>query len=204
MGIVTNIFDALRRIGSPTQKSALKRLDEGVRGKEILGHERVQVRDSTGRTEVFVATVAPVPETVEILNEEEVRPLKENAQYGLTFLKAYGVDRGNDWTLGDLDQSFAAWQAAGDKTTYSDDYVMEVLGAMFGEYCIEHLDMRWIKLTDSYGPTLAIDGIAKKFRAFPFQSIVKRIRDSEQGFFEAIFRMLRQNSLDADIRSNDA
>lgn len=204
MGIVSNIFDALRRIGSPTQKSALKRLDEGVRGKEILGHERVQVRDSTGRTEVFVATVAPVPETVEILNEEEVRPLKENAQYGLTFLKAYGVDRGSDWTLGDLDQSFAAWQAAGDKTTYSDDYVMEVLGAMFGEYCIEHLDMCWIKLTDSYGPTLAIDGIAKEFRAFPFQSIVKRIRDSEQGFFEAIFRMLRQNSIDADIRSREA
>jgi hypothetical protein len=32
MGVVSNILEALRRIGSPTQKSALKRLDDYLQG----------------------------------------------------------------------------------------------------------------------------------------------------------------------------
>lgn len=202
MGVVSNIFDALRRIGSPTQKSALKRLETSLEGKQVLGWERVQARDSSGRTESFVATTLPAPETVVILNEEEVRPLKENAQYGLEFLSAFGIQHGAEWDVDDLDHAFAAWQTAGDKSTYTDNYVMEVLGAMFGDYCVKHLDMRWIKLTDEDGTTLAIEGVTREFRSFPYQSIVKRIKDSEHGFFRPIFRSLHQNSTDAKIRGN--
>ena len=200
MSVVTSILDALRRMGSPTQKTALNRLEASVEGKQVIGRERVQIRDSTGQTESFIATTLPVPETIVILSEEEVRPLKENAQYGQAFLSAFGNRSGAEWDLDHLDQTFSAWQAAGDKSTYTDDYVMEVLGAMFGEYCIKHLDMRWIKLTDQDGTTLAIEGIRKEFRGFPYQSIVKRIRNAEHGFFRPIFSCLRQQAADARPR----
>ena len=202
MGVITSILDALRRIGSPTQKSALNRLEASVGGKQVIGRERVQIRDSSGLTESFVATTLPIPETVAILSEEEVGPLKENAQYGLEFLSAFGNQHGAEWDVDDLDRAFAAWQAAGDKSTYTDDYVMEVLGAMFGEYCVKHLDMRWIELTDQEGTTLAIEGTSKEFRGFPYQSIMKRIRDAEHGFFRPIFSYLRQQAVDARPRGS--
>ena len=72
---------------------------------------------------------------------------------------------------------------------------------MFGEYCVRHLDMRWIKLADQDGTTLAIEGVEKSFRGFPFQSITKRINDSECGFFRPLFSLLRQHSIDAPSRS---
>lgn len=200
MGIVTNILDALRRVGSPTQKSALRRLEAAVEGKEVIARERVQIRHSSGQAESFVATTLPVPETVVVLTEDEVRPMKENVQYGQEFLSAFGRRRGDAWDPDDLDHCFAAWQASGDKSTYTDNYVVEVLGAMFGEYCIERLDMRWIKLTDQDGTTLAIEGKDKEFRAFPYQSIAKRIRDSEHGFFRPIFDDLSQQVVEARPR----
>jgi hypothetical protein len=202
MGVVTSILDALRRIGTPTQRSALRRLDEGLRGKQALGIERVRVRDASGHTDAFVAKTLPVEEVVVILNEDEVQPLKENAQCGLKFLAAYGIDRGPDWTLEELDQAFAAWQAGSDKYTYTDEYVVEVLGAMFGDYCATRLNMRWIKLTDRDGSTLAIEGITKEFRGFPYQTISKRIRDSEYGFFLPVFNMLQHNSVKASHRAD--
>jgi hypothetical protein len=176
-------------------------LDEGLRGKEVLGFERVRVRDASGHTDAFVAKTLPVEEVVVVLNEDEVRPLMENAQYGLEFLAAHGVDRGRGWTLEDLDQVFAAWQAGSDKRTYTDQYVIEVLGAMFGDYCATRLNMHWIKLTDRDGSTLAIEGITKAFRGFPYQTISKRIRDSEHGFFVPVFNMLQHNSEKASHRA---
>ena len=200
MGIVSNIIDALRRIGTPTQRSALKRLDASIEGKEVLGFERLRVPADGGQTDAFVATTLPTEEVVVILSGDEVRPIEENAQYGLEFLAAFGVSKGADWDVEDLDQAFAAWQAASDKGPYTDQYVVEVLGAMFGEYCAARLDMRWIKLTDRDGTTLAIEGIAKEFRGFPYQTIEKRIRDAEHGFFLPVFNLLRHNSTEGRDR----
>jgi hypothetical protein len=104
MGVVTNIIDALRRIGSPTQKTALTRQD---------------------------------------------------AQLGFT-----------------------------------DEAVIELLGAMFGHYCVGRLNMRWVKLSDADGSTLAIEGVDLEFRGFPFQTISKRIADSEYGFFVPVFALM--------------
>jgi hypothetical protein len=202
MGVVTSILNALRRIGTPTQRSALRRLDESLEGKEVLGYERLRVRDASGLTDVFVATTLPIEEVVAVLNPDEVLPLKENALYGLEFLGAFGIDKGTGWTLHDLDQAFAAWQVGSDKSVYTDQYVIEVLGAMFGDYCASRLNMRWIKLTDRDGSTLAIEGIAKVFRGFPYQTISKRIHDSEHGFFIPVFNMLQHNSREADDRAD--
>jgi len=203
MGVVTNIIEAIRRIGSPSQKAALKRLDAGLEGRQVVSIKRGRLDDPSGAVPYIEGTTLPVPEAVLILTAEEVAPLQENAQYGLNFLRAFGVQRGAAWTLEDLDLAFAAWQRAGDKSTFSDDYVMEVLGAMFGEYCIKHLNMRWIKLTDDHGSTLAVEGIAIEFRGFPFQSISKRIRDAENFFFQSIFLLMRKNSVEGNERARE-
>jgi hypothetical protein len=87
---------------------------------------------------------------------------------------------------------------------YSDQAVMELLGAMFGHYCATQLNMRWIQLTDSDGTTLAVDGVEREFRAFPYQIIMKRIADREFGFFRPVFILVKRNSMEARLRDNAA
>ena len=104
-------------------------------------------------------------------------------------------------TLDNLDTAFASWLNAPDRRGYSDEAVMELLGAMFGHYCNSQLNMQWIKLTDEDGTTLAVDGALKEFRAFPFQIISKRIAASEYGFFKPIFALIKQYEAEASTRS---
>jgi hypothetical protein len=72
---VANIFEALRRIGTPSQKSAIRRLDGALQRKQVLDYKRVRIRTSTGNDETLVGITLPVPESIEILTDEEVRPL---------------------------------------------------------------------------------------------------------------------------------
>jgi hypothetical protein len=204
MGVVSNILEALRRIGSPTQRSALRRFDAGLEGKQVLAQEQVNIRDPLGSAQAFVATAAPWPETVAVLTEEEVRPIKENAQFGVGFLRAFAIPNPDRWTLEDLDAAFTAWQRASDQLGFSNEYVIEVLGAMFGEYCAANLDMRWITVTDHDGTALAVDGVKKEFRGFPHSSVSKRIKDSECGFFRPIFLLLKQEAAEANQREHSA
>jgi len=51
--------------------------------------------------------------------------------------------------------------------------------------------MRWIRLTDSDGTDVALQGIAKDFRGFPFNVIAKRIPVREHGFFKPIYISLQ-------------
>lgn len=146
----------------------------------------------------------PFPKRVHILTNEEVRPLSENAAYGIDFLKTFGAYSGTDWTLDDLDAGFAAWLNAPDRRGYTDDAVIELLGAMFGNCCNSQLNMRWIKLTDQDGTTLAVDGVLKEFRGFPYQTISKRIVDSEHGFFRPVFSLLKSNETVASERASSA
>jgi hypothetical protein len=60
--------------------------------------------------------------------------------------------------------------------------------------------MRWIKLSDTDGTTLAVDGVDREFRGFPFHTVSKRIADSEHGFFAPVFALMASNANEATVR----
>ena len=188
MGVVTNILDALRRIGSPTEKSALRRQDELLENKNVLGRRRAHDR--------FVATVEPIPETVEPLSEAELVPIIENAALVTRFLALFGVTSGDGWTIQELDSAYTTWSASAQKHGYTDEAVTEIVGAAFGQRCVEHFNMQWVKITDMDGTAVGIQGVTKNFRAFPFHSISKRIADGECDFFSPIFSAIGEAAED--------
>jgi Domain of unknown function (DUF3806) len=199
MGVVTNILDALRRVGSPTQKSALARQDEQLRGKAVLSRSRVTSRNEAGTAEVFVAKIKWTPETVEVLLDDDVAIITENAARVGLFLRAFGSN-GTGWTLTDLDEAFTSWMTSTDKLGYTDEAVTEILGAAYGQHCIDTLQMRWVKVTDSDGVALAVQGVEKDFRAYSYHSVSKRISARENGFFQSIYISLVSSSKeDADV-----
>jgi hypothetical protein len=179
MGLITSILDALRRIGSPRQKSALRRQDEFLENKGVLERRREGDR--------FVVTVEPFQETVEPISEVDLRPILENAALVTQFMSRFGVTPSIPWTIEELDAAYTTWSASEDRRGYNDEAVMEIFGAAFGQRCVEQFDMQWVKITDVDGAALGIQGIVKDFRAFPYDSISKRIADGECGFFSPIY-----------------
>ncbi|GAA0756868.1 DUF3806 domain-containing protein [Ideonella azotifigens] len=201
MSIVTDILDALRRFGKPTQRSALARQNAQLEGKTLLAQKRQSIPSPDGPVEAFIATIEPSPETMVALSDAETAPILENASFAGAFINVFLGTSSPGWTLQNLDQAFEAWLSGKDKHGYSSDAVVEILGAAFGQYCIEHLHMQWIKLTDQYGTTLAVNGIDRQFRGFPYHTISKRIESGEFGFFSPVYAALAHQASSATLRT---
>lgn len=191
MGIVTTIIDALRRVGSPTEKTAIERQDDQLEGKRIIGRRRHVARSELGQASVFVATTEPEPETVVPLSVEELVPILQNAESVHSFLSAFLGRTASEQFLDDLDDAFGAWSEASDKKGYTDEAVIEIVGAAFGRFCAENLGMRWIRVSDADGTAIAVQGLSKDFRGFPYHAISKRIPSGEYGFFKPIYISLQ-------------
>jgi hypothetical protein len=194
MGVVTNIIEAIRRIGSSSQRSALKRQDEYLSNKSVLGR-RVELNSSDGKARPsFMATIEPVPEAVRPFDPSELTAIEENAaQVSILSRRYLGKDLVNP-APDELDAIFTAWAHSPERAATSDEEIVQILGAAFGKHCVAALDMRWVVVTDSDGSAAALQGVARAFRGFPFHSIWKRIRSNEQEFFVPIFVSLRKHS----------
>lgn len=201
MKILVNILDALRTLGSPTQKSALRRQDAQLEGKQVLDRARVQLRTELGAAESFVARVCPTKEVVVPLSEEELGPIRKNSAHASAFLASYLERDVSSWSLDDLDAVFAAWINADDKRGFQPDKVVQIFGAAFGERCAQDLNMRWVWIEDSDGKCIALQGVDKDFRAFPFHSVEKRVTGSEYGFFKSVFISLQSASHNSEVAS---
>lgn len=191
MGIVITLIDALRRLGSPTQRTAIERQDEQLKGKRVVGRRQLIARSELGQTMQFVATTKAEPEAVVVLSSEELAPILENAELVGSFLEAFLERAPSEQFLDDLDEAFGNWTAAEEKKGYTNEAVIQIVGAAFGRFCADTLRMRWIAVTDSDGTAIAIQGTTKDFRGFPFHAISKRIPHREYGFFKSIYISLQ-------------
>jgi hypothetical protein len=152
------------------KKSALRRQDDQLKGREVLNRRRERLKDS------------------------DLSPIIEDAALLPTFMAKFQGSNVSSWNPNDLDAAFCAWLEASDKCGYTDEAVVAILGAGFGQYCAEHLHMRWVRFIDKDSEALGLQGIERDFRGFPYHTIMKRIPDSEHGFFLPVFTSLRHAS----------
>jgi len=201
MGIVLDLMGALRRRAGGTLSSALERQNQQLEGNVVTSRERNTMVGIDGQAvTALIATTEPTPERVTQPTSEALRALEENVALGPAFLATFGANQGAAWTLDDLDLGFANWQTASDRQGFSDGFVEEVLGAMFGDICNRRLNMQWALLEDADGVSLIVEGVESEFRCFPFAMIRKRIDDSEAGFFRAVFTVLEHQVGEARLR----
>jgi len=192
VGLITNILNAIRRIGSPTQRAALARQDTYLDSKGVIGRRRDMSRSASGATESFVATIEPLPESIRPFNEAETQAIEENSTLLPELFRAFLGRSLEVWGPDDLDAVFVSWMTATDRRGYEDQTVVQILGAAFGQYCARTLDMTWVVITDQDGSAAALRGARKDYRAFPFHGIWKRVRDREHGFFKPIYISLEE------------
>jgi hypothetical protein len=187
VGAVTNIIEALRRLGGATQKSALERQDQYLNDKIVESRHREVARSPSGTAETFVATVAPTPEDLRPMNAEEMQAVIDSSALVDRFFESFLGHTPPSWGVEQLDAAFACWARATERMGYDDEAVVQILGAAFGQLCVRTVHMTWVVIKDSDGTAAALRGTHKDYRAFPFHSIRKRIRDSEEGFFRSIY-----------------
>src|SRR5690606_34275573 len=156
-----NILDALLRRGSSTQRSALKRQEEYTANKIVVSRERRVIRGPSGTTEGFVATIEPISESVTTLDSHDLAAILANASLATRFIQQFTDSADMPPSLVAIDAAFSAWLQSDDRHGYTDDAVVELLGAAFGEYCVRALNMRWIRIEDQDGTAVAIDGIER-------------------------------------------
>ena len=194
MGIVTTIVDALRRIGTPTQKSAIERQDEYLGDRTIIGQRFDTVRSELGQAQVFVATVESDEETVTLLSAEQLASILAAASRVDDFLAVFVQPDASDFFLDRLDDAFTEWINAADPLGYSSDDVIEITGSAFGRFCVDTLDLHWVELVDRYGRSIAVQRDGGRVRGFPFNAVAKRIQSQERGFFKSIYIALEDVS----------
>ena len=199
MGTISSIIDAIRRIGNSSQKSALARQDQYLAGKEVKDR-RVELHgaEEDAPAHVFVATVEAQPEEVRSFDGAELAAVAENAAQVSVISARYLGTEFIEPTPHELDAIFSAWAHSEDRHQTSEEAIVQVLGSAFGQYCCKTLNMGWVVVTDEYGSAAAVKGVLKDFRGFPFDSIRKRIDDSEHQFFVPIYVYLKDQSADKE------
>jgi len=152
----------------------------------------VRIEEPADRPELAAGTPAAV-ETISPLTADERLAIQHNAALVGDFLEAFVKLPDADSRLQDLDSGFAAWLLADDKLGYSTEAVVEIVGAAFGEYCATTLEVRWVKILDDDGEAVALQGIERDVRGFPFHTIAQRILRAEHGFFLPIYLLLKHS-----------
>lgn len=92
-----------------------------------------------------------------------------------------------------LDKVFNDWTNSKEPSKESAEYVVEALGAAFGQDIANSLNCEWQLLTDKYGTDITVIHKIYNVNAFPFSSAEKAYQQKRVGSFEEIKRVLMEN-----------
>jgi hypothetical protein len=155
-----------------------------------------------GQRKGLISTINPYPETVEELFESTLNDLRAATAELPYLMQAFLGQNIPSWTLQDLDRTFSAWQLSADKGRFTEEKVVEITGAAFGEYCNLHLKTRWLIISDPAGRQAAIRSPNNRVTGWPFSTVRKRIKAGEHEFFASVYESLRRSVEEGDPRRN--
>ena len=81
-----------------------------------------------------------------------------------------------------LDEVFTAWMADTALTKSDTDFVINSLGAAFGQWLVDHYQMKWIVVTDANGTGYAVIHEKGNVIAYPPAAVKKAIDAEEEKF----------------------
>ena len=162
-----------------------------------MAQDKIPVEISTPHGTVAwkeVSEPAPpkVAAIVRELTSKELASLNQDAESGGASVAKYvpANQRENDLLL-DLDLVFEAWLRSSRLEKEAESEIIRMLGAAYGQYCIERLGVRWAVIKDEHGTDLALVRENPTARGFPFSSIQYRIEDKETNFLYALYASLK-------------
>jgi hypothetical protein len=130
-------------------------------------------------------------DTVTELTRDELAALDRDFKRIPVFIAAFvSPERRTGDVLEDLDTAFAAWLKSGDREVFTSNDVIRIVGCALGSQAIQHLGVRWARVTDAHGSDIALVAEHPITRSFPFSSVHYRVEDNKTDFIVALFRTL--------------
>ncbi len=134
-------------------------------------------------------TVEPTPQEIKVVNLNETQAIDACASQGNRFVSTY-LPRVTNPSLKDYDEAFSLWQAD-EKRRYTEQQVIEILGACLGNKLIADFQMEWVIVKDEYGTDFAVIGKKYEVMSFPFSSVSKRIENNQYDFMVGVYHTVR-------------
>lgn len=97
-----------------------------------------------------------------------------------------------------LDLVFDKWRQSKDSKKETSEFVVEALGAAFGQNIVNSLNCDWQVLTDHYGSDLAVIHKKYKVNGFPFSSAEKAYTENKVGSFQSIMLTIKHEIQEAE------
>lgn len=135
-----------------------------------------------------------LPQVIRELSNEELDELRENVTASLEFVQSYLThdDLTNDM-LENLDLAFARWLYSDDLEKEPEERVIRMVGAAYGQYCVDRLNVRWAIIRDDDGTDMGLIREAPVAWCFPFSSIQYRVEDRKADFICALYESFAHN-----------
>lgn len=128
----------------------------------------------------------------EITTSDQELMLK-NLQFGLDIMGWY--INTTKVTLENLDMAFKAWKQDYTENRAPDHIVANGLGILFGNYILQHKQIRWVNIFNDFETELALLS-PEGNEVYPISSVWKRIdpENEEMSFFEPIYTLVIDES----------
>lgn len=157
------------------------------------------IETPTGSVSVTKETVNPAPQNIVMVSPTQNREIDRLAAMLPNFVATYRP-RVLKPTLKDVDEAFRVWQTE-KKRHYTQQQVVEILGAYLGNKLASDFQMEWVLVTDSYGTDFAVRGKKQEVMSFPFSSVSKRIQNKEYDFIEGVYYTVKHMMASGEYKS---
>jgi 2-succinyl-5-enolpyruvyl-6-hydroxy-3-cyclohexene-1-carboxylate synthase len=161
--------------------------------------ESKMIQTPEGSITATTTTVEPVPQTIVMASPKQVAEINALASKARGFVSKYLPDVLSP-SLQDFDEAFRLWQQE-KMSTYTEQQVIEVLGAQLGSKLISDLDMEWVVVSDQYGTDFAVRAKKHEVMAFPFSSVAKRIERKQYEFMVGVYRTVQHTIATGDVKT---
>lgn len=153
----------------------------------------------SGPVTTTTQTVEPVPQEILAASAAEIQGFHELAAQAKSFVTAYR-GTGVRLSLRSLDEAFRDWQVEATRQ-FSEQQVVQMLGAYLGSRLTADLDMEWVVVKDQYGTDFAVRSKKVEVLSFPFSSVSKRIELSQYDFMVGVYHAVEHTIKNGDHKA---
>lgn len=152
-----------------------------------------------GSITTTTTTVEPTPQEINLAGSEDIKAFDAYALQGVRFVQTY-LPKMKNPSLKDFDESFHLWQSEG-KRRFTEQQVIEILGAYLGNKLIADFQMEWVVVKDEYGTDFAVRGKKYEVMSFPFSSVAKRIENNQYDFMSGVYHAVKSSIESGDYKT---
>ena len=157
------------------------------------------IQTPAGPVTAKTVTVEPTPQKIETVSAKQRISIDAAAAKANRFVSDYLPGVSNP-SLTDFDLAFSLWRAEA-RRRYTEQQVIDILGAYLGNRLAADFQMEWVLVTDQDGTDYAVRGKRFEVMSFPYASVAKRIENKKHEFMASVYYAIKDTISKGDYKA---